>query len=110
MNSIVIIGTPIKIHNLEIAEFDFPNEMTWDEGVKACIELGEGWILPSKKELNILFKNKDSIGGFNSLDYWNLEEGVNKDLAWYQNFFEGKKIATFKYLKCRIRAIKIIIK
>ena len=63
-----------------------------------------------QKIVSILFKNKDSIGGFTRLDYWNLEEGVNKDLAWYQNFFEGKKIATFKYLKCRIRAIKIIIK
>ena len=48
-----IIGEPIKIGNLLVAEYDFPNEMNWEDAKKACRTLGKGWRLPSKTELNI---------------------------------------------------------
>ena len=34
--------------------------MTWNNAKIACEELGENWILPTKKELNILYLNKEN--------------------------------------------------
>ena len=51
----------IKIDNLEVMKEDL-GKMKWDEAKKACENLGDGWRLPTKDELNILYKNKDKIG------------------------------------------------
>ena len=48
-----IISKPVKIGNLEIAQYDFQKKMFWDDAKKACDSLGEGWRLPTKDELNI---------------------------------------------------------
>ena len=42
--------------------------------MKACAALGGGWRLPTKDELNILYENKDKIGGFASNNYWSSTE------------------------------------
>ena len=90
-NSIDIIGKPIKIGNLEVAEKDFPNKMNWEDAKKACENLGRGWRLPTKDELNTLYINKDKIGGFtnnyNSF-YWSSTEFNDYD-AWRQNILNG---------------------
>ena len=106
MNSTEIIGTSIKIDNLEIAEFDFPNEMTWDEGVKACIELGEGWRLPTKDELNVMYKNKNRIGGFEKFSYWSSTEHVS--FAWAQYFVNGFQNDYIKNDPYYVRAVRTI--
>ena len=64
----------IKIENLEIAEYDFRKNMNWEDAVKACDELGRGWRLPDKDELNILLKNHYIIGNFTYWDYWSSTE------------------------------------
>ena len=51
----------IKIDNLEVMTEDL-GEMNWDDAMKACADLGDGWRLPTKDELNILYKNKYKIG------------------------------------------------
>ena len=38
-----IIGNPIKSGNVEIAEHDFPTQMTWHEAKSACAALGDCW-------------------------------------------------------------------
>lgn len=91
-----IIGEPVKIENLEIAEYDFPDQMGWDEATAACSKLGTGWRLPTKDELNILYQNKRKIGNFNIRElygYWSSTENedatrVVKD-KWYQQFAHG---------------------
>lgn len=107
MNPIEIIGTPIKIGEIEIAQNDFAIQMDWNMAMRLCNELGDGWRLPTKNELNLLFKNKDTIGGFTRLDYWSSTEGQDKELAWFQNFFKGKN-ATLKKFNCKVRAVKSI--
>ena len=52
MNTNDIIGTKVKIDKLEIAQNDFPEEMDWDTAIQACLDLGDGWKLPTDKELD----------------------------------------------------------
>ena len=64
----------IKIDNLEIAEYDFRKRMNWEDAEKACNELGRGWRLPNKDELNFLLKNHHRICNFTYWDYWSATE------------------------------------
>jgi hypothetical protein len=80
-----IIGRPIKLDNLEVAQHDFPKSMNWDDAKAACAKLGEGWRLPTKDELNLLYQKKDKIGGFAEYFYWSSTEYINND-AWLKNF------------------------
>jgi len=60
------------------------------------------WYLPSKDELNELYKNKDKIGGFSTeKGYWSSTEGSNfQDLT---NGFQG--YLPHNYL-CLVRAVR----
>jgi hypothetical protein len=80
-----IIGKPVKIGNLLVAENDFPIGMMWDDANKACRSLGKGWRLPTKNEFNILYKNREKIGGFRDDIYWSSTEYDNSYL-WFQRF------------------------
>jgi hypothetical protein len=88
-----VIGTPIKVGKLEIAEHDFPTQMTWSEAKRACAALGNGWRLPTKEELNELYIHKDEIGGFANVgfanaEYWSSSENTSTGTR-YQNFYDG---------------------
>ena len=89
-NSVKIIGEPIKIGSLEVAENDFPKEINWYDAVKACTDLGNGWRLPTKDELNLMYLNKDKIGCFQFI-YWSSTKGEGDDIDawWLQNFKYG---------------------
>ena len=83
-----IIGTPIKIGNLEVAQNDFPKTMSWSAAVKACADLGGGWRLPTKDELNLMYLNEDKIGAVASNSYWSSTEDGNGN-AWWLSFGFG---------------------
>jgi len=113
LDSTSIIGKSIKIDNLEIAQYDFPNQMNWDEAQKACASLGNGWRLPTKYELEILNKNKN--GGFTNGGYWSSTEGAFL-FAWQQAFIIADQPNTIlpsassgwgiKYSTNHVRAIR----
>ena len=63
-----IIGKPVKIGKLLIAQYDIAY-LNWADAKKACASLGAGWRLPTKNELNTMYMNKDSIGGFSYIGY-----------------------------------------
>ena len=63
------------------------------------------WYLPSKDELNILYKNKDKIGGFTNDLYWSSSE-LNNDGAWTQSFGIGTQYNTNRNYKCKVRAVR----
>ena len=99
------IGSPIKIGNLEISEKDFPKEMNWDDAIKACQSLGNGWRLPNKDELNLLYQNKYKIGGFANDEYWSSTEN-NNYYAWNQYFNSGAQSTSTKDTRCDVRAVR----
>ena len=100
-----IIGNTIKIGNLEVAQNDFPKEMKWEDAKKACENLGSGWRLPTKEELNTLYLNKDKIGGFADNVYWSSAEYGNAS-AWSQLFYYGYQAVNFKFYTFYVRAIR----
>jgi len=66
---------------------------TYAAGMADALTFGgqSDWFLPSKDELNEMFKNKSSAGGFATLCYWSSSE-VAAILAWYQCFSLGSQI------------------
>ena len=101
-----IIGKPVKIGNLLVAEKKFPEEMNWDDANKACTLLGNGWRLPTQEELNILYQNKDEIGGFSNKNFWSSTVYSDNNLGW-QSFGDGRASRTKKEAKyVNVRAVK----
>ena len=100
-----IIGTPIKIGTLEVAQNDFPDSMMWSDAIKACADLGSGWRLPTKDELNLMYLNKDRIGGFANNNYWSSKVYLN-DFAWLQFFYNGFQDVSVKGNLNFVRAVR----
>ena len=101
-----IIGKSIKIGKLQIASNDFPEKLDWNDAKKACIMLGNGWRLPTKDELNIIYQNKDKIGGFADSDYWSSTESTNSNYAGKQALDIGSQAFFNKNDKLYVRAIR----
>ena len=112
-----IIGKPIKIGKLLIAQYDIPYS-NWSDAKKSCASLGVGWRLPTKIELNTMFMNKDSIRGFAysgygaGFYYWSSTLSNPKNV-WIQDFANGNQIdfdsyySSNKVVKYYGRAVKI---
>ena len=94
----------IKIGDLKVMTDDL-GEMNWEEAVKACKNLGYGWRLPTKEELNILYENKDKIGGFANNFYWSSTEYVGTN-AWVQSFANGYQDLNGKGNTNYVRAVR----
>ena len=71
-NSFNVIGKPIRIGNLFVAEYNFPEEMDWINAKKACESLGNGWRLPTKKELILMEENHDKLERFYNRRWKNI--------------------------------------
>lgn len=63
------------------------------------------WYLPSKHELNLLYLQRTSVGGFGSDDYWSSSEFDN-GFVWSQFFFNGLQISINKSNSARVRAVR----
>ena len=63
------------------------------------------WFLPSKDELNKLYENKTTIGGFYSAEYWSSSE-YNTEVAWVQSFVNGGQSFNFKGYPSHVRAVR----
>lgn len=100
-----IIGKPIRIGSIEVAQNSFPRTMNWNDAVKACTDLGSGWRLPTKYELNLMYVNKDKIGGFANYGYWSSSEGSNYN-AWCQYFYSGLQFSGYKDNVDGVRAVR----
>lgn len=101
-----VIGTPRIIGNLEIAQRDFQLAMSWEDAKNACHGLGKGWRLPTKEELNTMYKFKEKIGGFSNELYWSVTE-KGTDLIWVQGFKFGNQFGSLKNIEpFYVRAVR----
>ncbi len=100
-------------HGLEAQPQDASGKYTWSQAKAQASSYGPGWHLPTKKELDLLYQNKDVVRGFviNGGNYWSsselkdleaLEEinslfqtkdiisvEGNNNEAWLQHFING---------------------
>ena len=61
--------------------------------------------MPTKDELNMLYENKEDIGGFASDDYWSSTEFDNFN-AWFQSFYLGNQFIYTKFNYFYVRAVR----
>jgi hypothetical protein len=104
INPASIIGKSVRIGNLEVAQFDFPDSMNWDDAVKACAALGKGWRLPTRDELNTVYQNRKKIGNFSNYIYWSTAE--DDDTAWSLNFHSEREASFYKDEEYVVRAVR----
>jgi hypothetical protein len=77
---------------------------------KLCYELVfggyDGWFLPSKDELDLMYINlkQKGLGGFLNTEYWSSSH--RDDAVWYQDFTNGN--ANYTYEKNVGRAVRAI--
>ena len=83
-NQTTIIG------GLEVMKHDL-GYLTFNEANFACKDLRFRWRLPTKDELNVVYKNKNKIGGFGSAgSYWSSTlSNFSLNKVWYQEFEFG---------------------
>ena len=63
------------------------------------------WFLPSKDELDLLYRQKDKVGAFKDNFYWSSTEH-GEGSAWEQNFIDGKQYYANKNFPISVRAIR----
>ena len=102
-----IIGTTYTLDSIEIAQYDLPTEVTWYNAKRECKELGKGWRLPTKDELDKMYNNKDLIGNFVNTNYWSSTE-YSSNYAWMQVFTHKLIAVTLKEGHINARAVKTI--
>jgi hypothetical protein len=109
---------------LEIAERDFIESMNWNEANKKCNEIGYGWRLPTKWELEQITLYRLERFGLSWIStYWssneqwldlsNFPDNIFKyDYAYYINFFSygGNYFARLdlKKERHRVRAVRTL--
>ena len=100
---------PILCNHPAISFEVYPNDlgqMNWDEAMKACADLGDGWRLPNRLELLLMY-NQEDHSGFASNLYWSSTEygSVN---AWSQGFGGGNQVNYYKGNNYYVRAVRTI--
>ncbi len=106
-----------------VEEFGDNKVLTWSGVIEAtpyaakiCSDLVEGgyddWFLPSKDELDELYKHKDElykhkedVGGFEPKEYWSSSE-INSNYVWSQNFGSGDQGVFNRVGGLRVRAVR----
>ena len=82
-------------------------KVTWADAIRACVDLGDGWRLPTRIELLIIYINKDDIGNYETNYYWSSTESDNS-IAWMQYFFNGDQDITNKKSLNYFRPVRTI--
>ena len=99
----ILLESRKSINGLEVSHN--LGRMSWDDAIIACKKLGTGWRLPTKDELNMLYENKEEIGGFAGSNYWSSTEYGNTN-AWRQYFYSGNQSTNYKLYASYVRAVR----
>jgi len=63
------------------------------------------WYLPNSVELNLLYSQKDVVGGFSPVKYWSSNENSD-NTAWVKSFWNGSELSELKSASYKIRPIR----
>ena len=103
-------GTPMST-----TQADAPGLYTYKNGADYCSALEAGghqdWRVPTKGEIDVLFENRDAIGGFNisgsypAVWYWSSSP-FDYDSAWDQRFSDGDQGIDLKRDGSSLRCVR----
>ncbi|MBS1745206.1 MAG: DUF1566 domain-containing protein [Bacteroidetes bacterium] len=65
----------------------------------------QDWFLPSKDELNELYKQQNIVGNFKPFSYWSSSE-LDVSTAWFQNFGNGQQLLQVKTAAYALRPVR----
>ena len=94
---------------LEVKSADEPESLNWYDAKAKCESFGNGWRMPTKQELDCLYKNKEKIGGFNRDYYWSGER-VGDWNVWVQAFNNGRQFGYSGSNSAKLRVVRSIKK
>ncbi|MGK0391762.1 MAG: hypothetical protein ACI94Y_004529 [Maribacter sp.] len=87
--------------------------MDWANAVSLCDRLGDGWRLPTKAELNLMYTNLHNRGRGNFVNeyYWSSSDNNDRTNVWDQDFSNGvpnfgEKVGYLEY----VRAVRTFTK
>lgn len=105
-NMLIIVHSLTGVR-LQVANQDFSHKMTWPEAKKACNDLGNGWRLPSKEELEAIYNqlHEKGLGNFKDDNYWSSTELDDYD-AWSFLFLSGNANDDSKNGTFYVRAVR----
>lgn len=109
------IGKPIRFAFVEVAQNDYPKELTYDEAIEITKSVGNGWRLPTKEELLKMYEKRDFIKGFEWGAYYLTDEVYGKNLVYAVEFADGKLDKSWRYfngneIRYNVRLIRTIKK
>lgn len=103
------IKSPITGERLQVAENDFEEQMNWQQAKSTCNDLGNGWRLPTKSELELMCGelHQRGIGNFQDDYYWSSSEEESSK-AWTFAFYDGHAFSIVKDFTTYVRAVRAI--
>jgi hypothetical protein len=92
---------------LRVAQEDLSVRMSWEEARDSCLALGNGWRLPTKEELELMYNQLylKGQGNFHELGYWSAD--IHKTgSAWAMYFLTGYAYPTRTINPIRVRPVR----
>jgi len=87
---------------IELFENTIETYMTWEEANKYCVELGDGWRLPTKDELLYMFEtNKNEFGNYGC---WG--DRFDSEYSWSVGFKTGNVYLNLKNNQNYLRPVR----
>jgi len=106
------------LKGLEVYEKDFPELMTFEDAVSACEKLGDGWRLPTIRELSeIIREGTEILGDYKSESYLSstfssfsgqLWHCVHSEISGLVSELEDLVGLESDYVEGRVRAVRSI--
>jgi len=109
MEKLIIVDNNIKYevypYDLGYGNGTVEGLMTWYYAMESCKRLGEGWTLPTKEELDLMYRKKEYLGILPLHGYWSCDE-YDAYSAYYQYFFTGVQYVFEKRMPSFARPIR----
>jgi hypothetical protein len=98
-------------HGILVAREDWGKMVKWSEAVQLAkdFRLGESdqWRVPNKEELELLYANKQLIGGFQIGNYWTSQPSKeDPNGAYVINFYNGYTYTEYRETPVHLRLIR----
>ena len=90
-----VIGNPVKIGNIEVAERDLTDlngaDLKLVNANRLAKKMGKGWRLPTRDELDVMYKNVKLLHNIKMNAFYMSSETFGSKAVWVQSFATGKQ-------------------